>query len=526
MLTNKQFLVQVCSSLLLVVITSTLYAQSSPKKDGTQTSAIDKKQAEIIKAELKQAEKAFIDRGYKESYDLLIKNEKTLRKCDGLINQETCGTLQLYLAYVYYNGKSVQMDGQKGLEWYKRAAESGNNEALQTMGSFYEVGKGVTKSLDSAYFYFEKSTTAGADLARVKNSILKQALKAYSAKSYELAFKLVKRFLPEIKTCKKSIDSIDCADLQFKVSYMYFTGKGTSKDPTEAKTFLQSAANQGSAKAMMGLGEVYYSAKDYKNAKSWYENAALKGDSIAMRYLGELYTEGKGVDKNTCEGYQWYKKASDAGDEFSKKKIEEKICYTTAGKVVPYIQPYAYYRIINPCLVNSLYEAKDYYASGKLKQEGQYSAIPNKTDTISNTYREGKFISYNSKGAKESESIFKKGKLDGLYTQYFEDGTVELESLYDNGLEKSTKHNNAFTISNTDNGKTLAFSLSGDGIKWQEYTLHPGYDNKYWAKGQKKCKYRLVKTENVVQEGFFEMNKSYTIKWNPNSSNWEVKEKI
>ena len=45
----------------------------------------------------------------------------------------------------YYYGIGLPMDQEKGVGWYRMAAEQGNADALYALGSAYYYGSGVTR---------------------------------------------------------------------------------------------------------------------------------------------------------------------------------------------------------------------------------------------------------------------------------------------------------------------------------------------------------------------------------------------
>lgn len=49
------------------------------------------------------------------------------------------------------------MDKKKGAKWYQKAAEQGNANAQDALGSCYEYGQGVEKNEEKAVEWYQKA---------------------------------------------------------------------------------------------------------------------------------------------------------------------------------------------------------------------------------------------------------------------------------------------------------------------------------------------------------------------------------
>ena len=63
------------------------------------------------------------------------------------------------LAYMYV----WDADHKKSFEWYSKAAELGNLDAIYSLGSAYENGEGVEKDPAKALEYYLKATSQDDD---------------------------------------------------------------------------------------------------------------------------------------------------------------------------------------------------------------------------------------------------------------------------------------------------------------------------------------------------------------------------
>jgi TPR repeat protein len=77
-------------------------------------------------------------------------------------------------------------------------------------------------------------------------------------------------------------------------------------------------AEQGEAKAQVGLGALYYYGQgvpqDYAEAARWYHKAAEQGHAWAQGKTGSNYLFGEGVTQDYDEAASWFRKGAEQGD--------------------------------------------------------------------------------------------------------------------------------------------------------------------------------------------------------------------
>ena len=59
------------------------------------------------------------------------------------------------LGMMYDLGKGVPEDAERGNDWYKKAAEQGDAEAMHNLGINYAYGKGVPKDMVEAFKWLD-----------------------------------------------------------------------------------------------------------------------------------------------------------------------------------------------------------------------------------------------------------------------------------------------------------------------------------------------------------------------------------
>jgi TPR repeat protein len=108
------------------------------------------------------------------------------------------------------------------------------------------------------------------------------------------------------------------ARAQVGMGYIYYDGHGVAQDYSVAMIWFRSAADQGNPSAQGELGAMYFSGKGTQQndaeAAGWYRKAAEQGDTVAETNLGYAYSQGRGVPQDYAEAARWYRKAADQGD--------------------------------------------------------------------------------------------------------------------------------------------------------------------------------------------------------------------
>jgi localization factor PodJL len=113
------------------------------------------------------------------------------------------------------------------------------------------------------------------------------------------------------------------APAEFYLAEAYQDGKaGLAKDPTQARRWLEKAAEGGDRTAMHNLAldehEGVGGPRNAPAAAEWFRRAAELGLLDSQFNLAALYEHGDGVSQNAAEAYKWYLIAGRAGDAESR----------------------------------------------------------------------------------------------------------------------------------------------------------------------------------------------------------------
>ena len=211
-----------------------------------------------------------------EDYDTAMEYYNKALESD---EQLFIASARCHIGNVYYNGRGVEQDYAKALEWYEKAADLGNSSAMNQIGNLYGHGLGVELDYAQALEWLEKS----ADLGN--------------------------------------------SDAMNNIAYMYYDGLGVEQDYTQALEWFEKSADLGVSDAMTNIAYIYQNGQgveqDYTKALEWYEKAADLENSVAMYFIGYMYYFGDGVEQDYIKALEWFRKSADLGDTYAIDTIND-----------------------------------------------------------------------------------------------------------------------------------------------------------------------------------------------------------
>ena len=90
---------------------------------------------------------------------------------------------------------------------------------------------------------------------------------------------------------------------------------------------LRFAAERGSVRAQLALGNIYGSGKgadqDYEEAMRWFRKAAELGNPMAQNNLALSYATGQGIEKDRDEAVKWFMTAARNGYKEALAALEQ-----------------------------------------------------------------------------------------------------------------------------------------------------------------------------------------------------------
>ena len=270
------------------------------------------------------------------------------------------GTEPLYIAgamrglgYMYLDGKAVERDIEKGVEWYTKAADLGDISAMNNLGNLYKTGEEVVRDGEKVEQDGEKAIEWYTKAADSGNT----------SAMYNIGYMYMEGEAVEqdgekaIEWYTKAVD-LGNTDVMDDLGYMYAKGEGVEQDDDKAlEWYVKSLSSfpdyevyekivdilhgedaaekwfeeSGDAEKMIALAETYrvfdYSNErlpDFDKIVEWYTKAADLGSSDAMKRLGELYLFGSyyGREDDLEKAIEWYQKAADLGNADAQSYLE------------------------------------------------------------------------------------------------------------------------------------------------------------------------------------------------------------
>jgi TPR repeat protein len=240
----------------------------------------------------------------------------------------------------YYNFSEVSFT--IAMEWFVRAADQDDGEAMSWIGYLYEGGLGVEKDLKEAMrWYLESAKHGHIDSYDKIESICRR-----NSRTDECNFaEAIGLFLETADRQASRIQTI--------IGYLYESGRGVPGDPELAIEWYLKAVEQGYSDAACKIANLYHFGKcipkdlpkgiewylraldhgykpagsqlsylcfdntntpdDYKGTMPWLLKAAERGIARAQIRVGYLYLHGIDVVQNYEKSLEWFEKGSHEG---------------------------------------------------------------------------------------------------------------------------------------------------------------------------------------------------------------------
>lgn len=205
-------------------------------------------------------------------------------------------------------------DFKEAVEWYRKAADLGDEEAMLDLGETYYDAYNFARIQQ----YYEESLKWYGRAAAFHHCV--GEIRYYSL-SHGVPTNLYYTFYgAEHGNPEK----------QKELGDLYYKGNGVTKDYAEAEKWYRLSAEQGYAPGQFGMGLCNEAKNDAESVK-WFRLAAEQGYAPGQYRLAHCYEWGIGVTRSDTEAYKWYKKAADQGNDAS-KSILNSIKFKTIQK--------------------------------------------------------------------------------------------------------------------------------------------------------------------------------------------------
>lgn len=136
---------------------------------------------------------------------------------------------------------------------------------------------------------------------------------------------------------REAVEAADHAPAKLWLGIAYLRGLGVESSLSDARRWLESAAGDGEARAMLHLAQSYRAPEaqqpDPDTARQWYERAREAGVSEALVYLGYMAEAGEGGEPDPDAARGYFAQAAEAGVPVAQAKLAH--IYLTGQGVEP-----------------------------------------------------------------------------------------------------------------------------------------------------------------------------------------------
>lgn len=224
-----------------------------------------------------------------------------------------------HVGICYQFGRSVERNYSKAVEWYQKAADAGNVDAMNNLGVLYAEGRYIKQDYDKAFALFQKSAKTG-DPGSANNL----------GKCYLQGLGVSQDYKKAVECFMQGAAGLDNNALR-NLAYCYRNGLGVEKDPFAADKCVLDAryyskewlrerirkAESGDFDASYYLGSFYLASRtsflhNREKALDLFQRAGQNAHSGEEMYkLGEEYQDYDYY----AEALRWYLRAANAGDD-------------------------------------------------------------------------------------------------------------------------------------------------------------------------------------------------------------------
>jgi TPR repeat protein len=240
-------------------------------RGGAQTSQTSRPPvANEVRTLVQQADRLWDERKYTEALPLYRKAA-----------QAGQGHAMTRVGLVFDEGYGVRQDYSEAVRWYRRGVEAGDLQAMAFLGLMYAAGTGVPVDFPQALLWLHKAADQGDTTGMTQLGFM-----------YANGYGVAKDPADATRWFRKAADLGDIDGMN-DLANMYLNGSGIPKSVASAMQLYRKAADLGQTSSMVVLGQVYAKgslgvSKDPAEARRWLQKAADLGDSIAKESLARF----------------------------------------------------------------------------------------------------------------------------------------------------------------------------------------------------------------------------------------------
>lgn len=219
------------------------------------------------------------------------------------------------LGDIYDQGQNgVDQDLSLAVWWYRYAAERGDGDALNNLGSMSQHGDGLPQDDEQARHYYEQGAAAGC--GKAMNNLGHFFTQGRGG---------LRKDLPQSVRWFKKGSRLRDNDAMVSLGYAYDNGVGVSVSPLRALYWFRRAAQAQYPKGYFNLGLSYWAGdivlRNERKAVALFFKAGP--DHVGANYfLGKAYYEGRGIEKNISEGLRLISLAAHKDYELAQEYLQ------------------------------------------------------------------------------------------------------------------------------------------------------------------------------------------------------------
>jgi TPR repeat protein len=209
------------------------------------------------------------------------------------------------LGEIYASGLGVKQDDIKAADWYRRAADRGDRDAMFALGMLRIAGRaGPVNREDGA-----KLIAAAARL--------KHPMASYNLGMLYLEGQLFPRDLVRAAELFRIAADAGSPEAQYALATMYKEGRGVKQDIVESTRLLYHAAIVDNLDAVVEYGIALFNgagvARNEEEGARFLMRAAQRGSPIAQNRIAHILAAGRGMPADPVEAIKWHLLAKEAG---------------------------------------------------------------------------------------------------------------------------------------------------------------------------------------------------------------------
>lgn len=208
------------------------------------------------------------------------------------------------LGELYSNGLGVKRDYAKAIEWYRKAVDGGDREAMLALAMMRLGGYGGSDKQDAV-----KLLASAAKLGEPKA--------AYNLALLYLGGQVLPQDVRRAAELMRQAADAGNAEAQYALATFYKEGTGVEKNMDAAVRLLQAAALADNVDAEVEYAIALFNGtgtpRNQPAAVALLRKAAKQGSPIAQNRLAFVLVNGMGAPMDKVEGFKWHLVAKTAG---------------------------------------------------------------------------------------------------------------------------------------------------------------------------------------------------------------------